>query len=242
MPCFASSSRRTVADLRRRTLADAALHFQHLGDALVVFRLQVAEGQVLELPLHVPDAEARGERRVYLHRLPGDAPLVFLLQRPERAHVVEAVGELDDDDAQVLRHRQEHLAQVLRLHLAVAGLRVRRLPGDEAELGDTLDHLRHLRPEALRDLGVADAAVFLDVVQQRAGDSRCVELKPGNGLGRAQRVDDDGLAVLPELPRVRLIREFERLADELLALLREVFGDPIEKLFAQFRFRGSHPN
>ena len=33
----------------------------------------------------------------------------------ERAHVVNAVGELDENHAHVLPHRQQHLAKVFRL-------------------------------------------------------------------------------------------------------------------------------
>ena len=33
----------------------------------------------------------------------------------QRAHVVQPIGELDDDDAPVVGHRYEHRAQVLRL-------------------------------------------------------------------------------------------------------------------------------
>ena len=49
-------------------------------------------------------------------RLEGDALLFVRAEGPERAHVVEPVAELDEDDADVLGHGEEHLAQVLRLH------------------------------------------------------------------------------------------------------------------------------
>ena len=39
------------------------------------------------------------------------------LHRIERAHVVQPVGELDQHDAHVARHRQQHLAEVLGLRL-----------------------------------------------------------------------------------------------------------------------------
>ena len=39
----------------------------------------------------------------------------------QRAHVVQAVGELDQDDADVVDHGQEHLAEVLGLALLGGG-------------------------------------------------------------------------------------------------------------------------
>src|SRR3712207_7181283 len=45
------------------------------------------------------------------------APALLRLEVLERAHVVEPVGELDEDDAHVVDHRQKHLADVLGLLL-----------------------------------------------------------------------------------------------------------------------------
>src|SRR5207253_4400378 len=44
-----------------------------------------------------------------------DAPLLVRLQVLQRAHVVQAVGKLDQHDAHVRHHRQQHLADVLGL-------------------------------------------------------------------------------------------------------------------------------
>ncbi len=68
----------------------------------------------------------------------------------ERAHVVQPVGELDDDDADVLGHGQEHLAHVLGL-LLLHGLGLPNL----AELRDAVDQARDVAAEALLDLGEA---------------------------------------------------------------------------------------
>ena len=57
--------------------------------------------------------------RVDLARLERDAAPLVRPQVLERAHVVQAVGELDQDDARVLRHRQQQLAVVLDLLLGV---------------------------------------------------------------------------------------------------------------------------
>ena len=51
-----------------------------------------------------------------------DPPL--LGEELEGAHVVEAVGELHQDDADVVHHGQEHLAVVLGLPLLGGGERI----------------------------------------------------------------------------------------------------------------------
>ncbi len=59
---------------------------------------------------------------------------------------MQPVGELDEDDADVLGHRDEHLAQVLALLLG------QRLELDLAELGHPVDEIGHLVAEPLADL------------------------------------------------------------------------------------------
>src|SRR5437867_3587574 len=74
----------------------------------VVVRLEILERQILELRLHAGHAEAMRQRRVQLARLQRNALALLRRQRIERAHVVQPVGELDDDHARVPRdrHRQ----------------------------------------------------------------------------------------------------------------------------------------
>ena len=55
------------------------------------------------------------ERRVDLPCLQGDATLLGGRQRVERAHIVQTVAQLDEDDASVPRHGDEQLAEVLGL-------------------------------------------------------------------------------------------------------------------------------
>ena len=122
-----------------------------LRDALVGLGLERAQRQVLQLPLELPDAEAVGERREEIERLARGLPRAALVVRADQeAQRLRALGELDQHDADVLDHRQQHLAQVLGLRVAL--LRVAALAGDGADRA----HARHADDE-LRDLG-AEAA------------------------------------------------------------------------------------
>ena len=105
-------------------------------------RVELGERQILELVLHLLHADALGQRRVDVHRLAGDAPaLLVVVEELQRAHVVQPVGQLDQQHADVLGHRQHQLAEVLRLP------RVLRLQLDAGELGDAVDQARHLGAE-----------------------------------------------------------------------------------------------
>ena len=145
-------------------LAVAPALGDHGADLGVLARVQRLEGEVLELPLHRVDAEAVRDRRVDLERLLGLLDLLLLAEVLDRAHVVEPVGELDQDDARVLRHRHDHLPVVLGLRVLAA------LELDPGQLGDAVDELRDLVAELGADSwsGV-DAGVLDDVVQERSG-------------------------------------------------------------------------
>ena len=72
-----------------------------------------AEGKILELVAHALHAHAPGERRIDLHRLLGDARALLLRHELDGAHVVQAVGELDEEHADVLGDGEQQLSQVL---------------------------------------------------------------------------------------------------------------------------------
>ena len=159
-------------------LAVGAALRDHLLDLLVLARMQRLEREVLELPLQGVDAEAMRERRVHLECLPRLLKLLLLTEVLDRAQVVQAVGELDQDDPQVFRHRDDQLAVVLRLRVLAA------LELDAGQLGHALDELCDLVPELGLHLVELDARVLDDVVEQRRGERRLVELEPGEDLRR----------------------------------------------------------
>ncbi len=120
--------------------------------------MEVAQSVVLELRLHPVNAQAVSERRVDVDRLLGDLELLVRRQVAERAHVVRSVGELHQDDADVARHGEDHLAEVLGLFLLA------RREVDLADLGHAVDERSDLRPEDLLDLLDARQRVFDGVV------------------------------------------------------------------------------
>ncbi len=126
-------------------LALARVLQHHRLDLGVALRVQHREREVFELPLHVLDAEAVRERRVDVERLLRDPLLLRFGQRRDRAHVVQAVGELDQQDAHVLRHRDEHLAHRGGL------LRLLGVELEAVELGDAVDDRGDVGAELLLD-------------------------------------------------------------------------------------------
>ena len=90
---------------------------QQLGDLLVLVRLEVTEGQVLQLPLDMTDAQAVGQRRIDVEDFAGDAVALLVVGGFHRTDRAGAFGQFDQGDAHVVDHGHQHLAQVFHLAL-----------------------------------------------------------------------------------------------------------------------------
>ena len=114
--------------------------------------------------------------------------LLLERHRGDRAHVVETVGQLDDQHPQVLGHRHQHLAHAGGL-LLLAGVEP-----DPFELRDTVDDRRDLGAEVTLDVGDGDLGVLDGVVEQRSDDRHLVEADVGDDLRHGEWMVDVALA------------------------------------------------
>ena len=139
-------------------LAFVAAFGDQAADLLELHRLKVIKREVFKLPLNGADAQTVRDRRINLERLARLEDAAVFLQRAQGAHIVQAVGELDNDHANVLAHGNEHLAHSRRLLIGEA------LDFDARDFGDSLHKLGHLHAELLfkrcsRGVGVFDRVV-----------------------------------------------------------------------------------
>ncbi len=102
----------------------------------------------------------------------------------QRAHVVQPVRQLHQQDADVLRHGDDQLAEILRL---ARDIRL-RLQLEARELGHAIHKSCDLRPEQPFDLFERGERVLDRVVQQSCDDRRAVEPVLGENAG-----DFDGM-------------------------------------------------
>ena len=151
-------------------------------------RVQRAETQILQLGLHQVHAEPLRDGRVDLQRLAGDAGARLGALRAQGAHVVQAVGEFDEDHAQVARHRQQHLAETFRGgFLAILELQL-------VQLGDALDQFGDGHTEIGRDLVAGQRRIFDGVVQDRRDQGLDINALLGQHRRGGDRMGDVGLA------------------------------------------------
>ena len=139
MPAASRLFDQPVAHALGGALAD--LHL--LGDLGVqlgeLVGVEVEEGQVLELALDPRHPQAVGDGGVDLQRLARDPAPRLGRHVLQGLHVVQPVGELDEDHPDVLGRGQDHLAEGLGLGLVAAHVLV------AADLGDAVDQLARSR-------------------------------------------------------------------------------------------------
>ena len=125
---------------------------------------EVAKRQLLQLAIDLVQSQPVCDRRIDVQRFPGDALAFGRCHRLHRAHIVQTVGQLDQDDADIARHCQQHLAEILGLRFHFGGeLQL-------VQFGQTVDQFCRWRLEARDQLGLGNAAVFHRVVHQRGHD------------------------------------------------------------------------
>ena len=188
-------------DLLQQIAASAARFLDRFGQNGIAPRQQVAKRQVLQLAVGLVQAQAVCDRAVNVQGLLGDSAPLGARHIAHGAHIVGAVGQLDQNDPHVPRHGQQHLAKRLRL-VFFAGVE-REL----VELGQSIHQLGHGRAELLDQFDLGDAAVLHGVVHQRRHQGLRVEFPfsalagDGNGVGNVR------VAAAAQLPQMRFVRK-----------------------------------
>ena len=177
MPAAASSALQRRDDVPDVALAVEPALVEHLRDRLVGRGLERAQREVLELPLQLPDAEAIGERREEVEHLARDLRAPARIAAHQRAQRLRALGELDEHHADVLDHREQHLAQVLRLRGALLLVAALGDGADAAHPRDAGDQRRDVVAEARAHVVGVERAGDGQSDQQRGADRVGVELQ-----------------------------------------------------------------
>ncbi len=155
----------------------------------VRIRVNVLKGQILELAPYFAHAQTVGDGRVDLHCLARNTLAPFrLLDEAQGSHVVQPVRQFDDDDPDIVHHRQQHFSEALSL--AFLGRKEIQL----AELGDAVHAPRHVFAKILANILDSDAGILHHVVQQAGLNADQVHPHVGQEVGDHQRMNHVGVA------------------------------------------------
>ena len=169
-------------------------------------RVEVGDTEIFELLLDLLHTETVCKRRVYVHSLKrGRASLGIGLYR-ECAHIVKSVAELDEDDSDVSRHREQHLTQIFNMCLLLI-LDVKR-----DHLCKSVDEHRGLATEFRGDLIKVGLirAILHRVVKESGADRVSVKSEIRNYLGNRNRMRDIRISAHAELSLVERLGVLSR--------------------------------
>ena len=198
---------------------------QPVQHALPCLGEELGEGEVLELGLEPLHADPLRQRGIDLHGLDRDPPaLLRALDEAQRAHVVQAVGELHQQHADVVRHREQELPEVLGLG-ALCGLQL-----DLVELRYPVDQPADGGAEQAIDVVERGAGVLDRVVQECRRDRGGIEPVVGEDARDLDRMVEIGVARGAELDPVRLHREHVGPVEQVLVDVGVVGPDPLDQL------------
>ena len=166
--------------------------------------LENAEGKILEFVADDAHAEAVGDGRVNFQSFARNALLLLGLQIFDGAHVVQPVGQLDQHDANVVDHGQNHLADVFGL------ARFRGHHVEAADFGDAFDQPGGFFAKAFLNARNGKFRVFDDVVKKSGGKRGGVHAHVGEDVRDFQQMGEIGIAGAAGAGRDGAPRQFRR--------------------------------
>ena len=180
--------------------------FRQLG---ILYREAIFHAEVFEFALDGVQAEPIRQRCEQVKRFTRDFDLLVGRHRPQRTHVVQAVGDFDQDHPHVVRKREQDFAEILRL-LRSIGIEYAR------HLRKPIDHLGDLGPEDALHIFDRVLRILHNVVQQ-GGDDR-FDAEPDlvhDDLGYGDGMQQVRLARATTHSAMRLFRQEKSAFDEL---------------------------
>ncbi len=136
------------------------LDFDPTLQAVVAFRIDIHERQVLKLAAHLSHPKTVGNRCINFEGLFCYACLFLRRQILERSHIVEAICEFYHNHAQVIDHGKDHFSKTFGLLLFL------RTEFCAADFCDSVHHMGNLFAKIFLDLFNRGCTVFHNIVEQ----------------------------------------------------------------------------
>ncbi len=211
MDAFDASVDFRIFDHRRDARADFFFHIlqkfqprachvvQRFFNVCIRYGVKKADCQIFEFFLGGADTETVCNRRIDFNGFQRNIPLFLRRHKIEGPHVVESVRKLDDNDADILIHRQQHFSQVFRLKFLFGGKR------HLAELGNAVHKRGNLAAEFRLQLGEGNVGILYRVVQKRGFNGLRVHAEIHQNIGDGNRVNDVRLPGIAKLCAVHIL-------------------------------------
>ena len=131
-------------------------------------------------------------------------------------HIVQAIREFQQNDADVLDHCQHHLTEAFDLNFGTA------IETESIEFADAIDDSRNLRTETIFDLILVHRRVFEDIVHYGGSDTLIIEMQIGEDAGDCDWVSNVRFSGITPLTFVCLGAELIRIGNDVQLIRRQV--------------------
>ncbi len=136
---------------------------------------------------------------------------------------MQAIRQLDEDDANIFRHRQGHFLEVLGLP------ELHRIKFDMGELADTIDQFGDLFAELGANVLFVDACVLNHIVQQGGHQALGVHVHASENAGYRQRMGNVWFSATAGLTVMGLLGVVISSPHQLRLLQRQVVSNQLLK-------------
>lgn len=143
---------------------------------------------------------------------------VLIASYRQRAHIVQAVSKLYDDNPYIVRHCDKHFADVFRLYLLAGDIR------DFADFGNGVYKRCNIVAEVLSQLVERDRRILNNVMQQRRLNRLVVHAEIYQYHRAGSRMAVIPLARFAKLPLVSLLSEIIRTAQRIHIIIFSRFS------------------
>ncbi|MNU84592.1 hypothetical protein D3C71_743150 [compost metagenome] len=174
------------------------------------------EAKVFEFYADGVHAQPVGDGRIDFQGFLGDASAFFTGQHFQGAHVVQAVGQLDQDHANVACHGHGHFLEVFGLGFGL-GLEVHL-----GQFADPVDQFGHGFAELRLQRFLGNTGVFDHVMQHGGHQALMVHVHVGKNIGHGKGMRDVRLAAATALTVMGLFGVEIRSADQVDLVVAEV--------------------
>ena len=183
------------------------------------------QAAVLQLFLHVQDAQTVGDGGIHLHGLAGFVAALLLRPCIAGAHVVQPVAQLDDHDPHIAAHSQQHFAQVFGLQLFDVG------ELNLGQLGHAVHQQGHFLAKGVGQVCQRGGGILYHIVQQGSGNALGIHAQIQHQPGNGQRMADIGLAAAAAHPLVGSVGKIVGLFDHFHVIGAAACPDGLAQLF-----------
>ena len=150
-------------------------HFiQLITDISINIRIEILHAEVIHFNLDLGNTEPVSKRSIDIHGLACLLNLLLCSLILKSSEVMQTVGQLNDDNSDVLCHGKEHLTKVLSLNLYLI-LRQRQL----GQLCNAINKKRNLRRKLLLDILTRLLGIFDNIMKETCNNGLFIHLKAG---------------------------------------------------------------